>query len=114
MVKGLYQLPPRTRMELLHSNIRWSEGVDLINKGFPYAKGLHFYRQGIHCVDDVWDSNSHEFITWERAKEKFHLESREEEDWKEITDKIAGPWRHLLENDSDITLPGKWIGSTWI
>ena len=101
-------------MELLHSNIRWSEGVDLINKGFPYAKGLHFYRQGIHCVDDVWDSNSHEFITWERAKEKFHLESREEEDWKEITDKIAGPWRHLLENDSDITLPGKWIGSTWI
>ena len=110
MVKGLYQLPPRTRMELLHSNIWWSKGVDLINKGFSYDKGLHFCRQGIHCVDDVWDSNSQDFITWERAKEKFHLEAREEEDWKEITNKIAGPWRYLLDVDSDIILPGKWIG----
>ena len=39
MVKGTYQLPPpRTKIELLHSNIWWSEGVDLLNKGIDYDK----------------------------------------------------------------------------
>lgn len=56
MVKRAYQLPSRTRMELLHSNICWSEGVKLLNKGIDYTKGLHLYRKGIQCVDDVWDS----------------------------------------------------------
>ena len=33
MVRGTYQLPPRSRMELLHSNIWWLEGVELLEKG---------------------------------------------------------------------------------
>lgn len=53
MVKGTYQLLPRNRMELLHSNIWWSEGVELLKNGFTYAKGLELYRKGIHCVDDI-------------------------------------------------------------
>ena len=56
MANGTYQLPPRIRMELLHSNIWCSEGVDLLNKGIDYDKCLHFYRKRIQCVDDVWDS----------------------------------------------------------
>ena len=53
MVKGTYQLPPRTRMELLHSNIWWSDGVELINKGFTYEKCCTLYSKGIQCVDNI-------------------------------------------------------------
>ena len=56
MVKGIYQIPPCIRMDLLHSNIWGSHGVELIGKGIAYSKGLHLYREGICCVDDIWDS----------------------------------------------------------
>ena len=68
MVRGTYQLPPRSRMELLHSNIWWSEGVELLEKGIlEYARGLHLYCEGIRCIDDVWDSSEQEFLSWKRA-----------------------------------------------
>lgn len=73
IVKGIYQLPPRTRMGLLHSNIWWSDRVELIGNGFTYSKSLELYRKGIHCVDDVWDSEQQNFLTWDRAKEEFNL-----------------------------------------
>ena len=47
MVKGIYQLPPHTRMELLHSNIWWSDGVELFKNGFIYGKGFKLYYKGI-------------------------------------------------------------------
>ena len=89
MVNGTYQLPPRTKMELLQSNIWWSNGVDLLNKGIDYSKCLHLYRQGIRCVDDVWDCTEQEFHTWERAKGKFKLSHLEQGDWEEVTDEIS-------------------------
>lgn len=107
MVKGLYQFPPRNKMELLHFNIWWSGRVDLLNKGFTDSKGLYLYRKGIQCVDDIWDSNSRNFITWDSAQEKFKLLPMEEGDWKEVTDKNSGQWHNLLDEDSDTTHPGK-------
>jgi hypothetical protein len=110
MVKGLYQIPPRTRMELLHSNIWWSDGVELLKRGFTYAKGLHLYRKGIQCVDDVWDSTQQDFLTWERAQEKFGLMDTESGDWEEMTEKLSDQWRHLLETDEDTAYAGQWLG----
>ena len=63
MVKGFYQIPPRTRMEVLNPNIWWTEGVELLNKGFAYHKGLNLYCKGIRNVDDIWDSNIQNFHT---------------------------------------------------
>jgi hypothetical protein len=40
-LKAYINPPPGTRMKLLHSNIWWSDMVDLISKGFTYAKGLN-------------------------------------------------------------------------
>ena len=80
MVKGLYQIPPHTQMELLNSNIWWSEGVELLNKGFDYHKDINFYRKGIRCVDDIWDSNHQNFHTWERTQKKFRLKNTEQND----------------------------------
>ena len=42
MVKGTYQLPPRIRMELLHSNIWWLDKVELLCKIFTHAKGRNY------------------------------------------------------------------------
>ena len=42
MVKGLYQIPPRTRLELLHSNIWWLEGIELINKALIMTVAVNF------------------------------------------------------------------------
>lgn len=109
MVKSIYQLPPRTRMELLHSNIWWSEGVEL-NKGFTYDKGFHLFRQGIRVVDDISDSNMHNTISWEDAQKKFKLRPTEEGDWKELMDKVNWQWSHLLQVDLDESLPGQWLG----
>lgn len=68
MVKGMYQLPHRSRMELLHSNIWWSDvwsdGVELLNKGFTNAKGLNLYQNGVQCIDDIWDGEQQNFLTW--------------------------------------------------
>lgn len=111
MVKRTYQLPPHTRMELLHSNIWWSYGVDLLNKGIKHSKGLHLYRKGIRCVDDIWDSNQQEFLTWERAQEKLRLTSMEQGDWEELTNEISRQWRQLLEIDEDTTYAKQWLGS---
>ena len=110
MVKGIYQLPPCTRMELLHSNIWWSDGVQLINNGFTYARGLELFRKGIQCVDDAWDSEQGDFLTWDSAQRKFNLTPEEEGDWTTITRKLSEKWRHRLEEDSDTTFQGQWVG----
>ena len=52
MVTGLYQIPPRTRMEL-NSNLWWSDGVEMFKKRFTYAKVLHLYCKGLRCVGDI-------------------------------------------------------------
>lgn len=110
MVKGVYQLLPYTRMELLHSNTWWSDGVDLLNKGFTYAKGLNLYHKGIQCVNDIWDGGQQNFLTWRQMHERFNLTPIEVGDWEELTNKIFGHWCHLLDVDLDTTHPGQWIG----
>ena len=110
MVRGTYQLPPRTRMELLHLNIWWSEGVELLEKGIDYARGLHLYCKGIRCVDDVWDSSEQEFFTWEREQWKFKLTYLEQGDWEEVTDEISRKGRQLLESEEDIAYTRQWLG----
>ena len=110
MVRGTYQLPPRTKMELLHSNIWWSEGVKLLEKGIDYTRGLHLYRKDIRCVDDVWDSSEQEFLTWEKVQRKFKLTDLERGDWEEVTDEISRYWRHLLITEEDTTYAGQWVG----
>lgn len=112
MVKGLYQIPPCNKMELLHSNIWRSDGVELLNKGFTYSKDLHLYHKGIQCVDNIWDSNSRFFFTWESVQEKFKLSPMEEGDWKEVTDNRypVNAATFLTKTRIYTTLPGKWIG----
>ena len=110
MVKGLYQIPPRTRMEVLNSNIWWTEGVELLNKGFAYHKGINLYRKGIRSVDDIWDSNRQNFHPWESAQEKFRLQTSDREDWVEMTNMISEQWRNLLEDNEDTAYPGQWLG----
>ena len=110
MVKEIYQLPPRTMMELLHSNIWCSDGVQLINNGFTYARRLDLFRKKIRCVDDVWDSEQRVFLSWNSAQRKFNLTLVEEDDWTIITGKLSEKWRHRLEEDSNTAYQGQWVG----
>ena len=50
MVEGLYQLPPRTRMKLVHSNVWWSDGVELLRNGITHAQWLNLYRKDINAL----------------------------------------------------------------
>ena len=50
MVKGTYQLPPRNNMELLHSNIWWSEGWNFSKMNLPMLKVWNY----IAKVSNVW------------------------------------------------------------
>ena len=108
MVKGLYQLPPR--MELLHSNLWWSEGVDLLKNGFTYTQWINLYRKCIKCVDDIWNSGEQDFLITEQARKKFQLTPTEEGEWDMVVNKVSDKWRDLLESDADTTHPGHWLG----
>ena len=107
MVEGIYQILPRTRWELLHSNIWWSEGLKLISKGFDHDRGRQLYRHGVPRVEDIWDDSHQNFLTWEQAQSKFHLPSMENEEWLEVIDKVSGQWRQLLESEEDPAYPGQ-------
>ena len=113
MVRGTFQLRPRTKMKLLHSNIWWSEGVELLEKGIDCARGLHLYRQGIRCVDDVWDSSEQEFLTWEKAQRKFKLTDLERGNWEEVVHEISRYWRHLLVTEKTLYTPVNGWDSMW-
>lgn len=73
MVKGTYQLSPRTPMELLHSNIWWSDGLELIKNNFSYSKAHDLYCKSIQCVDNTWDSEHRHFLSWDKVQEEFNL-----------------------------------------
>jgi hypothetical protein len=109
MVKGLYQIPPRTRLELLHFNLWWSEGLELINKDFDQDRGCQLFRQGVWRVEDIWDGAQQNFLTWEQTQSKFHLSSMEEGEWLEVIDNVSGQWRQLLETEEDPAYPGQWV-----
>ena len=85
----MVKLPPRTRMELLHSNVWWFDIVELLKNGFTYPQGLNIYRKGIKCVGDIWDSGENDFFTLEQTREKFQLTYSEEGEWAELTNKIC-------------------------
>jgi len=63
-------------MKLLHSNIWWSNKVEFLNKIFIYSKGLNLYRKGILCVDNIWDNEQQNVMTWDRAQENLTLRLR--------------------------------------
>lgn len=43
-------------MELLHSNIWWHVGLELIGNDFSYARAHELIYKGIQCVDYIWNS----------------------------------------------------------
>ena len=51
--------------------------MELVKKEFFYSRGLELYRKGIKRIDDVWDSNRKDFLTWEVAQHKFNLTAGE-------------------------------------
>lgn len=99
MVRGIYQLPPRTLIELLHSSILWSEGIEFINNGFSQNKALELYKNGIQYVNAIWDNEYCTFLLWDEAQIKFKLTNNDNEDWTLITSKIIDKWTHLLGKD---------------
>jgi hypothetical protein len=81
-------------MELFHSNIWWSDGVELIDKGFTFEKGRTLYRKGI-----LGQRLNKGISLLGRELEKFNLTQMEIGDWIELTGKIVEQWRHKLEDD---------------
>lgn len=88
MVKGIYQLPPRTFLELLHSNIWWSKSLELINNNFTYVRAHELHCKGIQCVDDVWDNEYHAVLSWNEAHVKFNLTLANSNNWIFCASKI--------------------------
>jgi hypothetical protein len=58
----------------------------------------------------VWDSNKKDLYSWEEAQGKFNLTPTDARDWGGIINKLAEDWRGKLEEDSDSTYAGMWLG----
>ena len=50
-------------MKLLHFNLYWTEGVDLLKKYFINLEGLDLYWKEIRNVDNIWDRGKKNFAT---------------------------------------------------
>lgn len=96
-------------MKLLHFNLYWTEGVDLLKKYFINLEGLDLYWKEIRNVDNIWDRGKKNFATQGEAQKKFNLLPADETRWGELTDKVAEPWRDVFEDDLDTTFPRIWI-----
>lgn len=44
-------------MELLHCNVWWFDGLELIGSVFICDRALEPHRKGIQCVDNIWHSD---------------------------------------------------------
>ena len=110
MIKEVYQIPSRTRVKILHSNLWWAEGAELLQKRFTNAKSLHLYRQGIRCVGDIWDEHRQDYYTWKQTQAKFKLTIGEREDWVDLTNKNSDQWRDLFESDDGPAFLDQWLG----
>ena len=97
-------------MKLLHSNLWWSEGVELLKKCFTYLKRLDLYRKMIRNIDDIWDSGRKVFVIWEEAQEILNFLPADEIRWSELTDKVAEASRDMLENDLNTIFSRFWVG----
>lgn len=109
MVKGSYQLP-HNHMELIHLHNRWSTNLEFINNGFSYNRAHELYHKGIQSVANIWDSEHHTFLSWDKAQVRFSLTPMEVKDWIMLTTKSLANWRHVLEDDLDVTHTGQWVG----
>lgn len=76
-------------MELLHSNIWWLDGVELLNKGFTHAKCRSLYHKSTKCVDDIWVNEQTNFHTKDKIRKKINLTPVEMDDWTEIVYKSS-------------------------
>lgn len=76
-------------MELLYSNIWWSDRVELLNKSFTYFEGLEFYRKDIINVNYIWDSEQNNLLIWKDAQHKFNFSPTKTRDQGEIINEIS-------------------------
>lgn len=64
----------------LHSNVWWSEGLELINNGFTYATAHELHHKGIQCVDDNWNIEHHILLSCNEAQNKLKTYRRREKE----------------------------------
>lgn len=76
--KAFINFPIAPKWTCCTQNNWWLDGVELINKGYTYA-----------CMY-VWDSETRNFSTWDRVREKFILLAMEAGDWAMLTYKLLG------------------------
>jgi hypothetical protein len=81
MARSLVQMPHQDFYSVLHSNIRWSSNIKLIEHGFSYACAKALYRNS-HCVvDDIWDMEHIQISLWQEVQVKFGVLDMEVGDW---------------------------------
>ena len=91
-------------MELLHSNIWWHVGLELIGNDFSYARAHELIYKGIQCVDYIWNSEDWIFFPWDEILTLPQLRSMiGSRLWPTIN------LVHLMDKDPDIKLPGQCI-----
>lgn len=67
MVEGINQHPPRTPMELLHSNIWWYVGLNSLAMVSPNTRAHELYCKGLQCVDAIWISEDQNLLACVKA-----------------------------------------------
>ena len=58
---------------MIYSYIWWTQDFQLIEQGFSHTRAHESFWNGLQTMDGVWDMESHQFVLWQEAHEKFGL-----------------------------------------
>lgn len=101
LVKALIQSPPRDLYGVLGASMWWMWGLDFIGQNFTCIQAKELYLNGLRYVDDIWDMESSEFISWQEVQNRFGFNEHEEEGRKLMTRCIMGKWHNILGKNWD-------------
>lgn len=99
MVKALVEMPPRDLYDVLGSSVWWASDIHIIGPSFSFSQAKDLYKKGFRVVDDIWDVEHDDFITWQEAQEKFGPQDNGKDSWNIITGPIMGVQHNILEKN---------------
>jgi hypothetical protein len=84
-------------------------GLSSSRKASPTQRDLNFTARALGRWTMCGIAVKNNFYHGRKHKANLKLAPTEAREWGEITNKLAEEWRGKLEEDLDITYPGKWL-----
>ena len=84
--------------------------MSMVKSNFPYERAKEIHWRGLKKSEDIWDCYMRDFDSWEVAMQRFDFSLTDEDEWCIGTGRVMHVWHMILEEVSNLTRPGVWVG----